>query len=142
MAPCLGYPSCICMTVMLVWLWYMNDEIVSICPPTHSLRSSGFSPSVSWTLYLSLRCQVSIRSGFSPPKSHKLLEHIDPVSPCAPLDMKLMFSPTRCIVSTLHSKLKWVEEGFFARKSRKGRMIDCTAHLIAIQMKFLNSVCS
>ncbi len=108
----------------------------------HSLRSSGFSPSVSWLLYLSLRCQVSIRSGFSPPKSHKLLEHIDPVPPCAPVDMKLMFTPTRCIVSTLHSKLKGVEEGSFARKPRKGRKIDYTAHLIAIQMKFISSVCS
>lgn len=108
----------------------------------HSLCSSGFSPSVSWLLYLSLCCQVSIRSGFSPPKSHKLLEHIDPMPPCAPVDMKWMFTPARCIVSTLHRKLKWVEEGYFARKPRKGRKIDYTVHLIAIQMKFLSKVCS
>lgn len=138
---CLGYPSCVCMTGIVVIYDGWNCKHLSAQLP-HSLRSSNFSPSVSWNFYLSLGCQVSIRSGFSPLKSHKLLEHIDPVSPCAPVDMKLMFTPTRCIVSTLHSKLKGVEEGSFARKSRKGRMIYCFTHLIAILMKFLNSVCS
>jgi len=120
----------------------MMDEIVSICLPSSLIPSAvqvSLHPSPD---YLSLRCQVSIRSGFSPPKSHKLLEHIDPGPPCAPVDMKLMFTPTRCIVSTLHSKLKGVEEGSFARKQRKGRKIDYTAHVIAIQMKCLSSVCS